>query len=195
VAKRRLPKRLFPKQYQADFIKTKRIDHNVAGAYNAQRSRATVGRTTNTEHDFESNWHEPVPRTRSLTTFDPENLEYIRSERGKAVDRMREEMDREVMELIELVKGDGSWYDVWKTRKDTQPLSIRYSCIVLDEVKVSGYRLLCFYNRKQYLYAQEYEGQRLVSRIYDGSSSDAVQKYKVNKSALGWASIEKISTS
>lgn len=60
-------KRLFPRMYQSTYVRTSRIDPNVASSYNAQRSMATTGSRGNTEHKLDNNFMEEVPKHRKRT--------------------------------------------------------------------------------------------------------------------------------
>lgn len=187
----KLPKRLFPKKFQATTVKTKRFDPNVAGAYNSQRSRATLGSKNNVLPNLTNNFMEQVPRTRSLTTFDEDTLDYVRSERGKVVDRKHLELEREAMSLLDHIKCDkGSYFDAFIQRKISMPLSTRYHCLMLKEYRHTSYKLMVFFSGDEYVFVQEYEGLRMISSTYKGTTGEAVQRYKDQQ--MGWCSKEEI---
>ncbi len=117
-------KRLFPKKYAGEYVNLPRIDHNVASKYNMQRSKATVGPRNDSEHKLDSNFLEPVPDTKRLSTYDHDLEEWVRSERGKVVDRKNELIIHEKKTLYELYtenKGQGvfksNWYSATRLGK------------------------------------------------------------------------------
>ena len=173
------PKRLFPKKYSAEHIPTPRIDHNVAAAYNSQRSRATTGSRGNTEHDPNNNFLSDVPRTRSLSLWS-EGEVIGRSERGKVVDTKHELIVREGKNLFELYLVDPN--DSHHGQKLFQRMIIE---------KSGHYKLFLLFNGNTFMFIQETLTTRRISRLYEGRDTAFHAK------ALGmisWSIVESLSS-
>lgn len=103
-------KRLTPKRYAGEYVSTPRLDHNMAAAYNMQRSKATVGPREDSEPKLENNFTKEVPLTRT-------DYGYIFSERAAAQRTRQVIMDYEKRDLFSLYldwnKGHGKHKPNW----------------------------------------------------------------------------------
>lgn len=176
-------KRLFPRQYSSSYIKTDRFDANKSAAYTAQRSKATIGSRNDTEHNLNSNFTQEVPRTRSLSTYDNDWDEWIRSERGKVVDTKHDliaiEEQRKIKKFI-------SYYKVWQGKKHQGVAE--YYCVILKKFG-DDFKLMLFFSGQEFLFVQECENTRRISRTYIGRE-DAMRQY--NNNNISWLHIETI---
>src|SRR5258706_3896274 len=89
-------KRLTPKKYAGEYVSTPRLDHNMAAAYNMQRSKATVGPREDSEPKLENNFTQEVPETVKS------GYGYILSERAAAQRTRQIILDYEKRELLSL---------------------------------------------------------------------------------------------
>lgn len=194
---KRKSKRLFPKHMQASAVRTSRIDHNKAAAYNAQRSKAVTGVRGDTEMKLDNNFMEEIPRTRSLSTHDPELFDGKtglpikfsksnlpgkhrpgwRSERGKVVDTLHKVWEVERKDVWGL-------YKVWQGQMSKQGVS-EYFCRKL-EIR-EGYRLLLFFSGAEFIFIQEvsYRNTRRYSKIYS-DLREATDIYSQGVAAISW---------
>ena len=176
MSKRNRHKRLFPKQYSASYVKTSRIDGIKAAAYNAQRSKATVGLRTDAEHKLDSNFMTAVPSTRSLNTYDWDRDRFVRSERGLVVDKKHELL------IVEQMRKEGRYLTfcrVWQS-KYKQGVD-EYICQTLIENK--KFSIKVFFCGLEAIFVQEDEEIRFISKTYKGLSV-AMQHYKNNN--ISW---------
>lgn len=169
-----LPKRLFPAKYQSNRVSAPRVDHNVASAYNAQRSKATSGPRNDVEHKQDNNFLEDVPRTRSLSTYDPDWNEYVRSERGKVVDHKNKLISLETKPLdqlwLEWYAGHGrtksNWFNVTKLEGGGKG------------------QLLLVVRGNEYLFVLQFaDGEQMLSAVYQGRER-AMADYR--RATIAW---------
>jgi hypothetical protein len=199
MSKRRR-KRLFPKQYQSTYISAPRIDHNKAYAYNQQRSKATVGPRWDVEPKLDNNFMEEVPRTNSLTTFDPELIdgktgEPVRTRkkhqprwptpRKEAVDLKHE------MLVIEQKRKDGNllmFYKVWQGSNRLQGVHEYHSKLMKDR---NGIKTTMYFSGLEVLFVMEDHEERFISKTYRGMDQ-AMWAYNDKKQGITWLRREKV---
>lgn len=194
-------KRLFPKHMSATYINTGRIDHNKASAYNAQRSKATEGPRSNSLHKPTNSFMEEIPKTRNLSTHDPDVLDGKTGERlgprnWKRVKKHAPMWPSERKKVMEhplmVVEGPDkkmiSLYRVWQARK-AQGVS-EYYCTVIEKIGTE-FKLMLFFSGTEFLFVQEYKETRRISRTYQGRDT-AMHKY--NNNSISWIGEEKIKT-
>lgn len=172
---KRKRKRLFPKQYSASYVKTTRIDHNKAAAYNSQRSKATLGVGEGTEPKLDNNFMTEVPRTRRLSTFDDEAQRWVRSERGITQDRKHDVIAIEEHGLLMA-------YRLWQGKRHQGVAEFLTQVLTKRE----GYEVKLLFSGNEYLFIQEAltYNVRMVSRVYVGDRTWAIFKY--NSEGVGW---------
>ena len=177
----RMPKRLFPKKYSADYVPTPRIDHNAATVYNSQRSKSTIGGRGSTEHNFDSNFLKEVPQTRSLSTFDYREKKMVRSERGKVVDDIHDKIWKyEGKNLLEL-------YIMWQG--DRYQGVKKFNQVVLESVG-EHFKFIHYFTGNEHLFVQESKNVRFISRVYHGRD---VAMFHKNNNTITWLVVDKIS--
>lgn len=183
MSKRRRMKRLFPKKFASDYIKAPRIDHNKAAAYSAQRSKATFGSKNDVQHKPDSNFMSAVPRTKSLSTYDPDWNEWVRSQRGEVVDAKHE-----LLRITHAKEQKRSlvYMKVWQGQRHQGVLE--YHRKVMEES--DGYSIVMFFSGTEVLFVMEIGNKRWISCTYAGLEV-ALRQYKTNN--ISWITTEPIS--
>lgn len=172
-------KRLFPKKYSASYVKTSRFDANKSAAYTAQRSKPTIGSGPDTLPKLDNNFMQEVPETRSLSTYDEDINEMVRSEKGKVEDRLYQLKAEERGNLLSL-------YRVWQNKR--QQGVAEYYCTILERIG-PNYKLMMFHSGMEFLFVQEYKNVRMISRTYYGRDK-AMQHF--HKKHFGWILAEEM---
>ena len=183
-------KRLFPKKYSASYVKTSRIDGIKAAAYNAQRSKATVGLRADAEHKLDSNFMESVPMTGPLTRFERkfvngttgedlslhEQKQWQRSQKGRTVDKKHELL------IVEQMRKEGRYLTFCKVWQSKYKQGVdEYICQTL--IKNKKFSIKLYFCGLEALFVQEDEEIRFISKTYKGLSV-AMQHYKNNN--ISW---------
>lgn len=159
MSKRR--KRLFPKRFSASVVNTPRIDSNKAAAYNAQRSKATVGPRHDTEHKLGGSWNQEVPETRHRRVWDRNKRVWMTMPTYKLeVEKTRDELV--VIEKAGLI----TLYKIWQDQMRDQGVS-EYHCRVLERIGDS-FKVMLFFSGDKFLFVQEYKNVRRYSKEYTG---------------------------
>lgn len=177
---KRKPKRLFPRHMQAHVVHTPRIDSAGAAIYNNQRSKATTGPRSSSEHNLDSNFMHEVPRTKSLSMgvpisqsprvrdphtgkkkHWPDGFVKVRSERGKTVDTMKE-----IMDINHWVKEGNllKLYRLWVSDAHAFHGIVQWNEYhYIDE---PGHKFVLYFSGELYLFVHEMGGMRFISCTY-----------------------------
>lgn len=182
MARRKMPKRLFPKNMSASSVRTPRIDSSKAAAYNSQRSPATVGSRNDIEHKPNNSFTQSLPPTHFThygeKRYNPDDGTWNMSERGKVFERKHNML---------VVEGKGLFglYRVWQSGMRNQGVT-EYYCLTLKENKEEKISFKLFFSGSEYLYVWESEGTRRISKTYIRSHDmrkEAIQRLENNKVA------------
>jgi hypothetical protein len=151
----------------------------MSAIYNEQRSRTVHGSNNNVEPNFNNNFMEEVPRTKSNSMFDPDLVDgktgkrgmLLRSERGKVLDTRADLMAANKKDLHDIVK-----------HNNFQSCSL-YQMQLMQEYNNGHYKLIMYIRGNEVLFVQDVDGDCLISQTY-GSLKEAIQKHSEQK--YGW---------
>jgi len=182
MSKRRR-KRLFPKYMSASYIHTGRIDHSKAAAYNEQRSKATEGPRSNSLHKLNNSFTQELPETKRPRVWNPKKKAWVYqpTERTITLEKKHELLVLEGKDLFGL-------YRVWQTQRN-QGVS-EYHCMILKKIGTE-FKLMLFFSGNEFLFVQEYQTTRMISRTYTGRD---VAMWHKNNNKISWIVTEAIKT-
>ena len=170
MGKKKRMKRLFPRQYSAAYVKTSRIDPMKSAAYNAMRSRATIGSGDGVLPNLDNNFMSEVPRTRSLSTYDNEARVWVRSVRGVTVDRKHQVLEVQAQGLIKM-------FQLWVGSRGSG-LKEFFSRTVEE---YPGYKLELLFSGNEFMYVSTVSAKniRRISRIYNGREEAMAHRERI----------------
>lgn len=203
---KRRPKRLFPKNMQATSVRVPRVDANKAAAYNAQRTKATQGPRSNSEHIPDNSFTQPIPETKKSRAIAPwwevMDLDEKKNERRRLKDtpkvkqfqgppRDKVVADKHGLMVVDTrheMKDTVFFYRVWQS-KDKQGVQ-EYFRRVLDETP-GQYCLSLFFSAGEYFFVQEvfFKNTRRISAMYTDMST---YHSKVRTMEINWVKVERI---
>lgn len=199
MARRKRAKKVFPAQYNATRVSVPRIDAVKAAAYNQQRSRPTAGPRSDISHKPESNFMQEIPRTRGLSTHEPNLVDGKTGEkfsksnlpkrssffRYKTPPKLAVEHKHQLI-VMEQKRKEGCFLRYFKVWQSTWKQGItEYHCQVLMQ-KGSVSRKL-YFSGNEALIVQESATHYSISKTYQGLD---VALYHYNNNRISWDSRE-----